>query len=286
MERTAADIGALAFGALLAEVAATPKPGLVDRLTNGAHRDMDFSTFLASACALRHTFDAFAAAGVAGAELSPPALFPRLREIGLAAEQAMFRATDGVNTHKGMIFSLGLLAASAGLLAARGEQLRAEAAGARAAAICAEACARASAQAAKKPAGARTKGERICLAYGYAGARGEAQGGYRTVLTVSLPVYRKKRARGASVNDALADTLLHLIAQTVDTNILGRHDPAALAYAQEAARQALAAGGVGMPAGRAAILALDADFTRRWISPGGSADLLAVTHFLYELERL
>ena len=153
MERTAADIGALAFGALLAEVAATPKPGLVDRLTNGAHRDMDFSTFLASACALRHTFDAFAAAGVAGAELSPPALFPRLREIGLAAEQAMFRATDGVNTHKGMIFSLGLLAASAGLLAARGEQLRAEAAGARAAAICAEACARASAQAAKSRPG-------------------------------------------------------------------------------------------------------------------------------------
>ena len=99
-----------------------------------------------------------------------------------------------------------------------------------------------------------------------------------------LPVYRRRRCEGASVNDALCDTLLHLVAVDMDTNILGRHGMEALRYAQAAAKSVLRLGGMRTPAGRHALEALDEDFIARWISPGGSADLIAVTHFLYEVE--
>ena len=103
-------IGALAHLAMLSEVSATPKPGLVDRMTNGAHDDMDFFTFLASATALRTSFDTFAELGRAHAKEPVSALLPHLQAAGIIAERHMFAATHGVNTHKGMIFSLGLLA--------------------------------------------------------------------------------------------------------------------------------------------------------------------------------
>ena len=45
MEQTAEHIGALAYRALLEEVYTTPKPGLVDLATTGAHTDMDVHTF-------------------------------------------------------------------------------------------------------------------------------------------------------------------------------------------------------------------------------------------------
>ena len=46
---------------------------------------------------------------------SPVGLFPAIRPIGVRAEAAMFAAaTAGVNTHKGIIFSLGIIAACLG----------------------------------------------------------------------------------------------------------------------------------------------------------------------------
>ena len=87
------------------------------------------------------------------------------------------------------------------------------------------------------------------------------------------------------MNDALCDTLLVLIASNMDTNILGRHDMETLRYAQRAARNVAMLDGMYTEAGCRAIRVLDDDFTQRWISPGGSADLLAVTHFLYEIEH-
>ena len=118
------EIGRLAFASMLTEVSATPKPGLVDRANNGAHRDMDFFTFVESAAALRSSFDEFAEAG---RNINPvEGLLPALREIGIRAEEKMFKATKNVNTHKGMIFSLGLVAGAAGRIAAGGGALNAE----------------------------------------------------------------------------------------------------------------------------------------------------------------
>lgn len=98
-----------AVRALLHEVSATPKPGLVDRQNSGSHSDMDFSTFVDSSVSLAGSFQAMFRIGWDGAALPRPMLFERLRFAGQGAEAAMLRATGGVNTHKGLIFSMGIL---------------------------------------------------------------------------------------------------------------------------------------------------------------------------------
>src|SRR3954463_4860094 len=110
----AAIIGRAAVRALYTELALSPKPGLVSPLDSGAHDDMDMTTFMRSLFALRGYFCAIAEAGAAGAD------FAELQALGLRAERRMLAATCGINTHRGAIFSLGLLAAAAGWLRAEG----------------------------------------------------------------------------------------------------------------------------------------------------------------------
>ena len=114
-------IGAAAQRALLYEVSVTPKPGLVDRNNSGAHRDMDFFTFLDSICALGGYFRACARWGLTHPETPARQVLAELQTLGMCAEGEMYRATGGVNTHKGAIFSLGILCAAAGMLAAAGQ---------------------------------------------------------------------------------------------------------------------------------------------------------------------
>ncbi|MBR3456737.1 MAG: triphosphoribosyl-dephospho-CoA synthase CitG [Selenomonadaceae bacterium] len=276
-------IGALAVEAMLYEVSATPKPGLVDRRNNGAHEDMDFFTFMSSAAALRKAFDEFAVIGKAHGSEPIENLLPHLQETGISAEREMFRMTRRVNTHKGMIFSLGILTGAAGWALLRKEPLTAEHLGHLSAAMCNGICSKAYAGTAQKTH--LTKGEAMYLKYGVTGARGEAESGFRTVREVALPAYRELRAEGLDINDVLVGTLLHIMANSIDTNILGRHDMETMHYVQRSSAAALEKGGVRTAEGRNAIDAMDEDFTARWISPGGCADLLAVAHFLYEAEK-
>ena len=278
------NIGALAVEAMLYEVSATPKPGLVDRRGNGAHHDMDFFTFMSSAAALRSSFDEFAAIGRARGGEPAENLLPYLQSAWIVAERRMFQMTRGVNTHKGMIFSLGILTGAAGWAASRREPLRPEYLGELSAAMCRGLCAREYGNI--RDGADLTKGEAMYLKYGVTGARGEAEKGFPTVREIALPVYSADRLAGMDINDALVDTLLHLLAKSMDTNILGRHDMKTMKYVQRTAAMALSKGSVHTEEGREAIEAMDDDFTARWISPGGCADLLAVTHFLYSLEEL
>ncbi|MDO5391814.1 MAG: citrate lyase holo-[acyl-carrier protein] synthase [Eubacteriales bacterium] len=106
----------LACRALLYEVCTTPKPGLVDRSNSGSHQDMDVFTFISSASALWPYFETCTRIGMATAKLPAPETFLRLRSAGKKAEADMFSATGGVNTHKGAIFSVGILCAALGRL--------------------------------------------------------------------------------------------------------------------------------------------------------------------------
>ena len=276
------DLGALALQALLFEVSATPKPGLVDRNNSGAHKDMDFFTFMSSAAALRSSFDEFANAGfMYSGELGH--LLEVLRPIGIAAEQRMFRRTKGVNTHKGMIFSLGVLVAVAGYLKGCGEQLTKDKLCDAVAAVCHGITKRDYAK--LKDKAELTKGEAMYLKYGVTGVRGELEKGFPSVRYISLPIYEKLHEKGYSVNDALVGALLALLAEAGDTNILGRHDMATLEYVKKAAQKVVAAGSVETEIGRKMIVALDNDFIARYISPGGSADLLAITFFIHEATK-
>ena len=110
---TAETIGHLAWKALIEEVVTTPKPGLVDLYSNGAHTDMDVDTFRRSAEALRPFFAFMAERGIQE-QGSPEELFRSLRGTGMEAEKAMYGATGGVNTHKGIIFTFGVFCAAAG----------------------------------------------------------------------------------------------------------------------------------------------------------------------------
>ncbi|MDC6130183.1 triphosphoribosyl-dephospho-CoA synthase, partial [Burkholderia gladioli] len=102
-------IGAFAERCLRLEVDTWPKPGLVSRVDNGSHLDMNAGTFARSAAAIGPYLAELARAGAERREMAA------LRRIGLRAEHAMLAATGGVNTHRGAIFGLGLLCAAASL---------------------------------------------------------------------------------------------------------------------------------------------------------------------------
>ena len=401
-------LSALATNALLEEVAVTPKPGLVDRANNGAHRDMDFFSFQASAAALAPywaecwrtgqsvgggVLDApcvpttdeatgnrqqatgdegtgpstpsarlapgprWGPADRAGAlcskaqatpfgglrsaqddkseAVSPAETFAALRPLGKIAERRMLAATGGVNTHKGAIFTLGVLCGAIGRLwsAENGfpepEAILDEAA----------AMTRETLELELPAARWNTAGEALYQQYGARGIRGQVADGLPAVRNVSLPIFKKLLADGLDRNHAAAVTLLHLIARVEDTNLLHRGGPAGAAWAKAAVgalierppdaeasdsrrRDEPCSSGIrnecDLPAanpddGSAAddrpagdcllrkpdkqglslrkiptleeIDALDRQFIQRNLSPGGCADLLAVTLFLESLEH-
>lgn len=266
-------IGNLARRALEKEVRVTPKPGLVDACSNGAHTDMNLDTFLQSAAALEPHFTRFARMGLDSGAQSPRALFDALRVPGQAAERDMYRATGGVNTHKGAIFSLGVLCAAAGRLLAQNEGLTADALCALSADMTRGLCAR------ELPAETETHGGRVYHHYGAHGVRGEVENGFPAVRQAALPVYRACRSDGCGDNEALVRALLRLMTCVEDTNLLARRGrgQAEWVRAQAAALE--------HSFSLDAVRALDEEMTRRGLSPGGCADLLAVAIFLISLEE-
>ena len=267
---TPSDIGALARRALEVEVRLTPKPGLVDSENNGAHRDMDLSTFLRSAEALEPWFTRLAQAGYDLAGLPPAQTLPPLRKLGKQAEGEMYAATGGVNTHKGALFSLGLLCAGAGRCVRLGETLSAD----RLCALSAEIVRGITAR--ELTPGADSHGLAAYARYGAQGVRGEAEGGFPAVRELALPHLLSREGSG---EERALKALLALISRLWDTNVLHRAGEEGLCWLQGQARAVL--DDFSLPALRA----LDRECIRRNISPGGSADLLAIALFLRDIER-
>ena len=274
-------LGALAAKALLYEVCTTPKPGLVDRKNNGSHRDMDVFTFLDSTAALLPYFEEAVRLGMETRDLPPQETFRRLRQAGSAGERAMFRATGGVNTHKGAVFTLGTVCAAAGRLwTAEGFSKDLDAA----LALCGEM----SAQAVQKDfeairrEGAHTTGQRLYLEHGLEGIRGELSRGLPAVAQIGLPTLRRRLEAGDSLEQAGVQVLLALMAQVVDTNLIARGGLEGQQWAMEQTKN--------LPQGRAATRQeteeLDRALIERNLSPGGCADLLAITYFLEFLSRM
>ncbi|MEA9588653.1 triphosphoribosyl-dephospho-CoA synthase MdcB [Xanthomonas sp. WHRI 10064A] len=266
-------LGRLAVGALHAELACAPKPGLVTPFDSGSHSDMDASTFLRSLFALRGYFIAIAQAG------SDNAPFARLRDLGIAAEAAMLCATGGINTHRGAIFSLGLLTAQAARLrAAHGQRPSADAVcnGVQVwgAALCAA------------PLDPRSNGQRMRAQYKVAGVREQAAAGYPLLREIALPSLRAALGTGTTQDAALAQTLMQLVAHIDDLNLLHRGGADGLAYAKAQARRFLDDGGIAQPHWRDRLSSIGKQFVARRLSPGGSADLLACAWFLHRQETL
>ena len=258
------------------EVNTTPKPGLVDLNNNGSHRDMEPDTFYRSARALcGYWGDCFAIGQRLRAE--PPAVcFAALRQRGLEAERAMLAATFGVNTHKGAIFTLGTICGAIGRLSPAESPCRdPERIAAEAAALCRDAV-EADFAALRARGVPRTAGERLYLEKGVAGIRGELAEGLPGVVKWGIPILDDCLAGGMSRNDAGITALLHLIARGTDSNMLARGGAEQAAWAAEEAKRLLPR------PDREAVISLDQAFISRNLSPGGCADLLAVSYFLFD----
>ena len=256
-------VGRAAVAALYDELALEPKPGLVSLRDSGSHDDMDARTFLRSLFALRHSFARLAELGACDAQ------FAALERAGIEAETRMLRATAGINTHRGAIFSLGLLCASAGNLIAAGEALQA-------AAIRRTLIDRWGASLALRAAQTRpSNGAAVVRSLGLNGASAEAARGFPVLFETTLPALRAATARGATLRQARVDALFHTIAVLDDTNLAHRGGLAGLRFAQRAARDYLRAGGAARPDGLEHARQLHCEFVKQRLSPGGAADLLS-----------
>ena len=263
----AADLGRLASECLHLELETYPKPGLVSPADNGAHKDMDVELMRRSADSLEPWFAALAAAGAMGVDMA------RLREIGIAAEVAMLNTTGGVNAHRGAIFGLGLLAAAAGARGPAAETLGARVARLWGSAILAH------------PASTLSHGGRASRRYGVGGARAQAAAGFPALYGAALPALAEGEGlSGGAPAPARVHALFRLIAVLDDTNLLHRGGAAGLAFARAQAKAFLAAGGVARADWLERALAVHRRFVARNLSPGASADLLAMALFVRAAE--
>jgi len=284
VSETAEKIGALAIEAMLYEVTCTPAPGLVDRVNPGAHHDMDFYTFMASSASLAMPISRCAQAGIMhdGNLLS---LLPVLRMIGIEGEQTMLSATQGINTQKGLVFLLGIMAGVVGWLLGQQRAVTPETVLESAAQMVDGIVER---ELIAKPSVSHdqlTAGERLYTQYGITGIRGELAAGLPTVGQKALPALRQALSQGLSVNDALVQTLLILMTCVDDTTVMHRHHPDKMrVWVRQEVQKVLDRGGMGTAEGRASCTALDELFISHHVSPGGVADLLAVTWFLHRLQ--
>jgi triphosphoribosyl-dephospho-CoA synthase len=258
-------IGRAAIAALYDELALAPKPGLVSFVDAGSHTDMDAGTFMRSLFSLRHCFPRLAMLGAARAP------FGALEALGVAAEARMLAATGGVNTHRGAVFTLGLLSAAAGLGQSRfnAAQLR-------------EALMSAWGEAldARRRGTAASNGRRAAQAHGLRGAADEAALGFPVVFEHALPALMRARRQGLDDRRARLQTLFEIIAVLDDTNLAHRGGLAGLRFAQTQARTFLGAGGAARPDALMNAQSIHEAFVARRLSPGGAADVLAAAGFI------
>jgi triphosphoribosyl-dephospho-CoA synthase len=255
--------------ALIEEAELTPKPGLVDRRSSGSHHDLSLELLINSACVLEPYFQRMAEE--AQREQVPTRLRKVLGEVGREAESAMLNATSGANTHRGAIWSLGLLTAAAAVQVAPSASLICVAAG----------------KIARLPDSFRYIRQprklepwRTDPAFG---ARTEAFAGFPHIRSIALPALRHTRAMGVIEGFARIDTLLTIMSTLPDTCILRRGGASALSAVQQGARRVGREGGSSTFEGSIALRMLEQTMLQLWVSPGGSADLLAATLFLDRL---
>lgn len=259
-------IAAHAERCLWLEVQTWPKPGLVSHVDRGSHADMDVHTFRRSAQALRPYFAELARAAAHGADMAT------LRRIGVRAEHAMMSVTAGVNTHRGAIFGMGLLSAAAAVRGTGDESLGAVVAR------------RWGADIGAGPRPADSHGVVAAHRYGAGGARAEAALGFPSVYRIGVPALREAALIAPDDQEAMrVHACFALIAAVDDTNLLHRGGADGLRYAQDTARRFMQRGGIAHRDWRATAQAAHRDFVARNLSPGGSADLLAMSLFVHGL---
>lgn len=266
-DELAMSLASHATQSLIDEARLSPKPGLVDSRGSGAHQDLTLELMERSAHSLTPTFQQLAIAS--WQRPVDIALRQEIGRIGRDGERSMMLATNGVNTHRGAIWALGLLVSAAAIQGAMGDL---------------HATVTLAAQIAKLPDHASpkifSKGLRATQRYRVPGAREEAQLGFPHVMTLALPQLWLSREQGASEQEARIDALMAIMTSLSDTCVLSRGGLSSLKAMQQGAAEVLTRGGYRMPKGRAALAMLETRMLADRVSPGGAADLLATALFL------
>lgn len=272
-------VGQYLTQAILLEVSTHPKPGLVTRLSNGAHKDMSIFTFMMSSAVLSKAFNDLQDIGQAHRGTLAE-LFCKLRSYGVGAEAELLRVTKGVNTQRGILFAGGIVSAVSGYAMNMGLSRNALLP------MIKEMAAGLVARELKNlDHAAMTAGEKLYYKYGITGIRGEVENGFPSVINHGLPALADAFNKGATINDALVHALIALMTVVEDSNVIWRTDYDTLLEVQRIAKNILSLGSVFTEKGRMAIAETERYFLQRRISPGGSADLLSVTITLYLLEH-
>ena len=266
---------------LVDEILLTPKPGLVDDY--GDKGDEEKNLFLKSARTISPFLTDLFFKGY-NWEHEPELLYEEILPIGLEAEKAMYESTEGYDTHKGMIFTMGIISAAAGYdLVSRGENHITS-------------ILNISESIMKEPIRRyyedikgnkpTTQGERFYAMYGVKGIRGEAAEGFPIIRKVSYPAmieYRRKYPDPEQNGSILINVLLHIMTALEDTCVISASDPGGLRWLQNRARYVLALGGAFTREGMDELWDWKEDCNRINISPSGSGDILASTLFLWRI---
>ena len=266
----------LATRALKAELNTTPKPGLVDTHDSGAHRDMDHALMMRSIRAMHPYFVKLATLGYDSPKL--PAHDDIVR-IGIEAEKAMFKSTGGVNTYKGALFSMGLAVTAATYIIGRGKVATTTHGKEYVPGDLLSATITQFANGFPDTSGTHGSRAKQLAQSGCSlkSALDNAREGYSQLFEEWLPFY-ETRIKG---DDSYVKhkTLLRIMCDLDDTNIVYRTDYATMQQVKTQARHLLE------DFSEAGIDDLNCDFVSRNISPGGSADMLALVVFLFGITR-
>ncbi|MEW8994513.1 triphosphoribosyl-dephospho-CoA synthase CitG [Clostridium sp.] len=269
------DISQLALKAMITEVSTMPSFGLVSPITKGSHIDMDYYTFLDSSFAIVPFIKEMVEVGYSYER--PKNIFIAIRAIGIKCEEAMFNVTKGVNTHKGMIFLIGVVATALGkVLYEKSSYNKIET-------ILKDMCENILddfKDLHKKKE--LTHGETLYLKHGFAGIRGEVKKGLENIFQEIIPNYQNSKLKG---NDLYSQTLLMLMSKVEDSTIVHRQNIEKLREVQRHAYEILNLGGFNSEEGIKAAYDFEKQCIDENVSPGGAADLLALVIFLTDSKK-
>ncbi|MEF9992395.1 MAG: triphosphoribosyl-dephospho-CoA synthase CitG [Romboutsia sp.] len=274
MNEVSYDISQLSMKAMISEVSTFPSFGLVSPISNGSHKDMDYYTFLDSTMAITPYLKQMAQIGYSYKDLEY--IFGAIRAIGVECEEKMFIATNNINTHKGMIFLMGVCisAVSKNLFEGNGftniqniikdmmkdilsdfENISLK--------------------------DKLTHGEKLYLEYGFTGIRGQVKDGISVVFDNIVPKFENSNL---SRNELYIQILINLMSIVDDSTVVYRQDIDTLRKVQNDAKELLKVKDKDRQ--YKLVEDLEKEYIQKNISPGGCADLLAVSIFMIDIKKI
>lgn len=281
----------IAQKSILYEAILTPKPGLVDAVDSGSHKDMDIYTFIDSSSNLYKGFYLYAKNGIS-CDDNEQILFKNIRKIGIDIEKEMFNSTNNINTHKGINFSFGIVLAATGFYFKKNTNLKIGTLNKGDTSNILNICKNMTLDLIQNdfkniPQNSYlTYGEKLYLKTGFTGIRGEVQNGFPTIEFIALPEIRKISSSTLKKENILHHILFKIMSVTDDSNIIKRGGFANLDFVKNISNKFLQNGGVYNNNYKEKIYEINKIFKEKNISSGGSADLLAICIYFAFLEGI